>query len=190
MRELVWQAFSLVCGQNPEHTWTFGQAPLPFCQRCTGLYAGACLCLGLHWILRPRYGGRFIAWHCLFLLLAAPFGFHLIQDGPLLRALTGVLCGFGIGTFLWFVPATTWGGVDVPTRARAGSWYALGLCAALLLVPLGASLGGVLIGCVIQGLAAAGVFSLGGLVAANVAFGLLGFLRIAGVLLTSRFKRP
>ncbi len=174
VHQLLWQAFSLFCGQNPEHTWAPGQAPLPFCQRCTGLYVGSMVCLLLHWVLRPRHGRRFVALHCLFLLTAAPFGFHLIQHGPVLRTMTGVLCGFGIGTFLWLVPAAGWGVAEAPIRNSAEALYVLGLCATLLLLPLAANLGGAVIGCVLQWLAAAGAVFLGGLVIANVAFGLRG----------------
>jgi uncharacterized membrane protein len=189
MHQLLWQAFSLLCGQNPEHTWAPGQALLPFCQRCTGLYVGSFVCLLLHWVARPGQGRRFIALHCLFLLIAAPFVFHWIPDGPVLRTLTGVLCGFGIGTFLWLVPSAGWGIDEAPTRKSAGAWYALGLCATLLLLPLAANFGGAVIGCALQGLAAAGAVSLGGLALTNAVFGLRGFVRSAGVLLTSRFKR-
>ena len=189
MHQLLWQAFSLLCGQNPEHTWAPGQAQLPFCQRCTGLYVGGFVCLLLHGILRPRQGRRWVALYCLFLLTAAPFGFHLIQDGPVLRTMTGVLCGFGIGTFLWLVPAATWGVADASACKGAGALYALGLCATLLLLPLAADLGGTVLGCVLQWFAAAGAVLLGGLVLANVAFGMRGFVRSAGVLLTSQFKR-
>jgi uncharacterized membrane protein len=189
MHQLLWQACSLLCGQNPEHTWAPGQVPLPFCQRCTGLYVGGFVCLLLHWVARPGQGRRFIARHCLFLLTAAPFGFHWIQNGPVLRTLTGVLCGFGIGTFLWLVPTAAWGIAEAPNRKRAGAWYALGLCATLLLLPLAADFGGAVTGCALQGLAAAGAISLGVLVVANAAFGLRGLVRLAGVLLTSRFKR-
>jgi uncharacterized membrane protein len=180
---LLWQAFSMLCGQNPEHTWALEQVPLPFCQRCTGLYVGSFVCLLLHWSLRPGQGGRFIALHCLFLLTAAPFGFHLVPDGPVLRTMTGVLCGFGIGTFLWLVPAAAWGVADAPNRKSPAALYALALCATLLLLPLAAHLGGAVSGYVLQGLAAAGAVSLGGLVLANVAFGLRGLVRSAGVLL-------
>ena len=186
MHPLLGQGFSLLCGQNPDHIWAPGQVPLPFCQRCTGLYVGAFVCLLLHWALRPRQGNRFVALHCLFLVIAAPFGFHLIPDGPVLRAMTGVLCGFGIGTFLWLVPATARGVSEAPTSKSAGALYALGLGATLLLLPPAARFGGVVIGCALQWLAATGAIALGGLTIANLAFGLRGFVRSAGVLLTSR----
>ncbi len=174
MRQTLWQAFSLVCGQNPEHTWDLGQGLLPLCQRCAGLYVGGCVCLALHWALRPRYGARFVALHGLFLLIAAPFGLHWIPHGPVLRVLTGLLCGYGIATFLWRVPATAWGFTNAGARKGAESWYVLGLCAALLLVPSAAKFGGVFSGWALQGLAAAGAVAFAGLVAANLVLGLRG----------------
>jgi uncharacterized membrane protein len=177
VNRLLWQAFSLVCGQNPEHTWSAGQTLLPFCQRCTGLYIGAFVCVALHLILRPGLGGRFLAAHGLFLLIAAPFGFHWIPDWPSLRAMTGVLCGFGIGTFLWLVPGTAWGRANGAGH-RAAAWgYAAGLGAVLVLVPVAGGHGGAASGWVLEGLAAAGVVSLGGLALANAAFGLRGVVR-------------
>jgi uncharacterized membrane protein len=189
VNRLLWQAFSVVCGQNPEHTWAVGQTLLPFCQRCTGLYVGAGVCVALHLILRPGLSGRFIAAHGLFLLIAAPFGFHWIPDEPALRAMTGVLCGFGIGTFLWLVPGTAWGRADGSGR-RAAAWgYGVGLGAVLLLVPLAGDHGGAVSGWVLKGLAAAGLVSLAGLVLTNAAFGLRGVARRVGPWLRRQSKR-
>ena len=177
VNQLLWQTFSLLCGQNPAHTWAAGEALLPFCQRCAGLYIGAATCVALHLVLRPGLSGRFIAAHGLLLLIAAPFCFHWIPNGPVLRAMTGVLCGFGIGTFLWLVPGTALGRADGSGR-RAATWgYAAGLISVLLLVPLAGSLGGAVIGWMLEGLAAAGVLSFAGLVLANAAFGLRGLVR-------------
>lgn len=190
MNRLLWQAFSVVCGQNPEHTWSVGPTLLPFCQRCTGLYIGAFVCVALHLILRPGLGGRFIAAHGLFLLIAVPFGFHWIPDGPALRAMTGVLCGFGIGTFLWLVPGTAWGRANGAGR-RAAVWgYATGLGAVLVLVPLAGGHGGAASGRVLEALAAAGLVSIGGLALANAAFGLRGVFRGVRLWRRSRSKRP
>jgi uncharacterized membrane protein len=187
--QLLRQAFSVVCGQNPEHTWAAGPTLLPFCQRCAGLYVGAFVCVALHLILRPGLGGRFLAAHGLLLLIAAPFGFHWIADGPALRAMTGVLCGFGIGTFLWLAPGTAWGRAEGSGR-RAAVWgYAAGLGAVLLVVPLAGGAGGAASGRVLEGLAAAGVVSLAGLALANVAFGLRGVARRVRPWLRSQSKR-
>ena len=189
MNQLLWQAFSVVCGQNPEHTWAAGLTLLPFCQRCAGLYIGAFVCVALHLILRPGLGGRFLAAHGLFLLIAAPFGFHWILDWPGLRAMTGVLCGFGIGTFLWLVPGTAWGWADGSGRRGAIAGYAGGLGAVLLLVPLAGGQGGAASGRVLEGLAAAGLVTLGGLALANAAFGLRGVARRVRPWLRSQSRR-
>lgn len=177
MNELFWQLFSVVCGQNPDHTWAPGQVPLVLCQRCTGLYVGAAVCVALHLVLRPRLGGRFLALHGLLLLIAAPFGLHWINQGPVLRTLTGGLCAFGIVTFLWLVPATAWRHADAAPRPNADAIYALGLCAALLLVPLAARFGGVHTGYALTGVAVSGLGALAGLVAVNAILGLRGFFR-------------
>ena len=179
----------MVCGQNPEHTWSAGPALLPFCQRCTGLYVGAFACVALHLTLRPRLRGRFLAAHGLLLLIAAPFGFHWIPDGPALRAMTGVLCGFGIATFLWLVPATAWGWADGAGRQAAAWGYAAGLGAVLLLVPVAGSHGSAASGRVLEGLAAAGGVALAGLALANAAFGLRGVARRVRLWLRSQSKR-
>lgn len=174
---LSW-TFSLVCGQNPAHTWEIEGSLLPVCQRCTGLYAGAALCLLLHGLLRPKLGGRFIAAHGLLLLVAAPFGLHWIPEGPALRAMTGALAGFGIGTFLWVAPANAWDrlrGPQGPPRTGpppaaskcCSLTYAVGLAAALGLIPLAGCHGGVAGGWVLQGLALAGLLALAFLMATN-----------------------
>ena len=182
MKEILWNVFSLVCGQNPEHTWDLGGGPLSLCQRCLGLYVCGCVCLSLHWALRPRHGLVFIALHGLLLLVAVPFGFHWIQHGPVLRAVTGGLCGFGIGTFLWCVPATVWGFTGKAPRKGAGGWYGVGFCVALLLLPLAEQFGGTLAGWALEGLAAAGVAVFGGLCLANLLAGFYGFARLTSSL--------
>ncbi|HRT10491.1 MAG TPA: DUF2085 domain-containing protein [Candidatus Paceibacterota bacterium] len=186
----LWWTFSLVCGQNPAHTWEIEGSLLPVCQRCAGLYAGAALCLLLHGLLRPNLGGRFIAAHGLLLVVAAPFGLHWIPEGPALRAMTGALAGFGIGTFLWVAPANAWDRLRGQARhpmlrppvhnasSTGGSLrYAAGLAAALGLIPLAGCHGGVAGGWVLQGLALAGLLALTLLLAANTFLALLGLMR-------------
>jgi uncharacterized membrane protein len=177
VNRFLWQTFSFVCGQNPDHTWAPGHTPLPFCQRCAGLYAGAGLCVALLLILRPRLTGRFIAAHGLLLLIVAPFGLHWIPHGPALRTITGVFCGFGIGMFLWLVPATAWNWADVTGRRTATRAYAAGLGAASVLVPLAGGYGSAIAYWGLELLAAAGALSLAALVLTNLALGLRGISR-------------
>ncbi len=93
--------FGWVCGQDPGHTWAPGGWPLPCCQRCTGLYVGACMAAVIHVWQCPRLTGRFLEAHGLMLLMMVPFGFHWVAQGPGLRSLSGVLFGAAVFTFLW-----------------------------------------------------------------------------------------
>lgn len=99
--ETIASLFSHLCGQNPAHTWMPGGVPLPFCQRCTGLYAGALLAAAAHLLLRPRRSNRWLGMHGFFLLFMVPFGFHWLPQESLLRTLTGLLYGCAVTTFLW-----------------------------------------------------------------------------------------
>jgi uncharacterized membrane protein len=101
MLEILNHLFAAVCGQNPSHTWAPGGLLLPCCQRCLGLYAGAAVAIATHWWLRPRLTARFLEVQGAFLLLMAPFGFHWVPQGPVLRTITGMLFGFGVVTYLW-----------------------------------------------------------------------------------------
>lgn len=138
--EQVSDIFSLICGQAPSHTW----GSLPFCQRCTGLYSGAAVAVLLHLLLRPRLTGGFLWAHGGLLLLMVPFGFHWVPQGPALRAITGVLFGFGIITFLKLPLAAQ----PPPAASPAASsgqgpagWtrnlcYVAGVCGCAILVPV------------------------------------------------------
>ncbi len=177
MDSFFWQAFSLVCGQNPDHTWVMGSDLLPLCQRCTGLYLGAGVCLILHCFLRPALGGGFLALHGLLILSVAPFGFQWVDDTPVLRAITGVFCGFGIATFLWVAPASVWDHEPSTARRFSVAWYAAALGVMATIVPLVGLGGGVATGWVWKMMAAVGVVLLGGLSLASAVLGLRGVLR-------------
>jgi uncharacterized membrane protein len=101
MFDWIYHGFGALCGQNPAHTWAPGGIPLPCCQRCAGLYAGACLAALLHLSLRLKLTGRFLEAHGLFLALMLPFGLHWLPQAPALRAASGLLFGFAVVTFLW-----------------------------------------------------------------------------------------
>jgi uncharacterized membrane protein len=108
MSEWLTQLFSLVCGRHPEHLWAPGGFILPCCQRCTGLYVGA-FCAGLiHLLLRPRATPCFLWVHVLLLLQMAPFGFHWVSEGPILRTLSGAGFAFGLVACLWLLPSARW----------------------------------------------------------------------------------
>jgi hypothetical protein len=171
MLELLAHLFGAVCGQNPGHTWAPGGMWLPFCQRCTGLYVGACVAAFLHVWLRPRLSGRFLEIHGSFFLLVAPFAFHWVPQGPALRTITGVLFGFAVVTFLW-----------LPLKGKAGDkpahFYLLMLGATLAILPVSAAMGGPLAAYVLAGLALCGALTLLALVIANLVLGAIGTARV------------
>jgi uncharacterized membrane protein len=106
--------FSLVCGR--EHVWTLAGEPLPFCQRCTGLYVGGALAVLLLLLLRPRPTPNVLWVHGLLLLLMVPFGFNWIEQGPTVRMLTGQLFALGLVYFLGLAVEEG----DAPDRAERG----------------------------------------------------------------------
>jgi uncharacterized membrane protein len=106
MHDVLQHVFALVCGQHPAHTWSFGGALLPFCQRCTGLYVGAAFGLVLHVVYRPRPRSGLLWVHGLLLLQMAPQGFHLVPQTPWLRLVSGHLFGTGVVAYLWLMAAS------------------------------------------------------------------------------------
>jgi uncharacterized membrane protein len=196
MIEALSHAFAAVCGQNPGHTWAPGGVLLPYCQRCTGLYVGAGVAALLHLWLRPRMSNRFLSIHGAFLLFMAPFGFHWVAHGPVLRAITGVLFAFAVVTFLWLpvaggtgermsrslrVSGQDAGGAGGRTASLGppfGSWlYFSGLAATGMLLPLAGSLGGTFTAYGLSAMAAWGALCFAALIVANVGLGLLAALR-------------
>ncbi len=182
MSDFVDGLFSLVCGQNPEHTWAVGGVLLPCCQRCTGLYAGACVAAWLHWWLRPVLSARFLQVHGLFLLLMVPFGYHWLPQGPVLRTDTGVLFGFGLVTYL-SLPIIEASqdfrrkrGTESPD-GRSAMAYAFGAITTLVCLPFLALQGGEFARAIISTVAVGGLCALAALVFANVIHGCSGVLR-------------
>lgn len=137
MIEFAQEWFGFVCAQNPAHTWSPAGCALPCCQRCTGLYAGIWLALIGHLWLAPTCTARFLKWHGFFLLLMVPFGFHWVPQGPALRAVSGLLFGAGVATFL-FLPLSHQRPSRGGTPARSAA-YALLLFAGLFLPICGGS---------------------------------------------------
>ena len=169
--------FSVVCGQDLGHTWAPGGIPLPCCQRCLGLYAGAAVAAGLHLWLRPRLTGRFLGVHGAFLLAMAPFGFHWAPQGPALRTATGILFGFAALTYCgcrWPVHTRTKEAPcsSVSSRQTPALRYAFGLLAALILAPVLAALGGKAAAYLLSGLASLGALAFAGLAVLNAVLGL------------------
>ncbi len=116
MHDWLSSAFALVCGQNPDHTWMFAGAPLPFCERCTGLYVGACVAMIALRRFRPERTAAFLWTHVALLVLMGPFGFHLVPQEAVLRTVSGVWFGFGVIALL-----NSWGPNPSPGSAR-GYW--------------------------------------------------------------------
>jgi uncharacterized membrane protein len=179
--------FAFVCGQNPEHTWAPGGLLLPCCQRCLGLYAGAALAAVLHLWARPRLSGRFLEVHGAFLLLMAPFGWHWLPQGPVLRTLTGLLFGFAVFTYLWLPMAESYGRLigawvlrarEDTAEAERPLRYAFGLVAALILVPWLAAQGGGSGAWLLCGLAGAGAAALAALLVLDSVLALSALARL------------
>jgi uncharacterized membrane protein len=100
MLDFLHQLFSHVCGQNLAHTWSPGGEALPCCQRCTGVYVGAFVAALLQLALPPQPTSFWRWLNGAFLLFMVPAGFHWFPQGPQLRAISGILFGFGLVAFL------------------------------------------------------------------------------------------
>jgi uncharacterized membrane protein len=183
MLPVLHHLFAAVCGQDPGHTWAPGGLLLPLCQRCTGLYVGAGIAALLHLWLRPKLSGRFLEVHGAFLLFMAPFGFHWLPQGPCLRAVTGVVFGFGILTFLWLpisasvMASTHWAATRPVDPMRASLSYAFMVVLTLVAVPSLGACGGTISAYLLSLLAGWGTVALAGIVLADAGLGLAGVLR-------------
>ena len=165
--------FARLCGQNPSHTWAPGGLPLPCCQRCTGLYAGAAVAAVVLFWLRPRLSKGFLEAHGLCLLVMAPLGLHWVPEGPVVRTLSGVLFGFGVAAFLWLPLATRVGWSNLP-RSFSSPAYGLALMAALGCIPILAASGGTG-----AAYALAGLVGCGAVLLLALAVGAIGSLALA-----------
>jgi uncharacterized membrane protein len=119
MADVIHHVFSWVCGQAADRTWSPGGVPLPFCQRCTGLYAGVPLALLAQALVRLRstYALRWIYGLCLIQMI--PFGYHWIEGGPILRTLSGAVFAFGLVGFLAAPFLAAWRKPAAPPRLGA-----------------------------------------------------------------------
>jgi hypothetical protein len=95
-----------------------------------------------------------------------------VPQNALVRALSGVLFGAGVVSFLWLFPGPHAGADREP--GPAGSLiYATGIIGALVLIPLSAARGGLGAWYALVCLATLGLAGLAALVAANAGLGLL-----------------
>jgi uncharacterized membrane protein len=168
MEGFLQQVFALVCSQTPDRTWTPGGIPLPFDQRCTGLYVGAAIAVAIHSVLRFRPSVRLLWFQGFLLLHMVPLGFHLIPHGPLVRTLSGMLFSFGVVGYLWLLPASCgW------FEQNADSWreriFFLAAGTSLFVVPASTIWGGPVTALTLSWFGFAGLVTLGALVLANLA---------------------
>jgi len=168
MIDLLRELFGQVCGQGSHPAWTPGGTPLICCQRCLGLYVGGLAAWALHLCWKPRLSRDFLAVHGALILLLAPFGWHWLPENPWLRTLTGFLCGAGIATFLWLVPATKVWRHPQLTPAKGSRKYAFGLGAASVGLLLAVQYGGTAAAWALNWLAAAGLVAFGALAILNI----------------------
>jgi uncharacterized membrane protein len=186
MLDFLHQFFSHVCGQNLAHTWSPGGEPLPCCQRCTGVYVGAFVAALLH-LTRPPQPTSFWRWlNGAFLLFMVPAGFHWFPQGPELRAISGILFGFGIVAFLWLpLPGKftihdlrfTLRSCFVVVNRKSKIANALGLIAALVFTPLLGASESSLAATALALLTAGGALALALLMAANLFLAARGLWR-------------
>ena len=157
--------FSYVCGQV--HLWSVGRDLLPFCQRCTGLYVGGCYATVLLFVFRPAASVRLLTIHTVCLLQMAPFGYHMVPQGPILRTITGQFFGSGLAYLLCFNPLAK---LSLPTPAARWRSLAYALAAVtgipFLLVTI--RFGGPVTSVILAILGTAGLSAFAALSAANV----------------------
>jgi hypothetical protein len=139
---------------------------------------------------------RFLEAHGGFLLLMAPFGFHWLPQGPVLRTITGLLFGFGLFAFLWLPMSRRLadplafgmgpgriGRIGRIGRRRLAKGeacgvrpgfmaYAIGLAATVGLVPLLAACGGQVVAYALSSLIFFGLATLAVVLIGNFAFAL------------------
>ncbi len=166
MEDMIHQVFSLACGQNSSHTWAPGGEVLPFCQRCTGFFAGAAVAVLLQILLRPRPSSRHLQVHGLFLLQMIPLGFHLIPQDGLLRTLSGQVFGLGVVAYLFLLPVSLRDCQERSTRRNAMVYW-IGFSLSLLAIPALALQGGPLAAEALSWLGLAGLAALCVLVLVN-----------------------
>ena len=101
-----------------------------------------------------------------------PFGFHWVPQGPALRAITGVLFGAGIASFLLLSTNFIRRGEQRPTL------YFVCVALAALALPIVAEFGGALGAWLIVATVTAGVLAMAGLVLLNLGLAAAGLTSI------------
>jgi len=125
--------FSHLCHQEAARCWAPGGVVLAFCQRCTGVYAGAALALLLLPLMRFKPTKKVLLIHGLFIIQMVIFGFHLIPHSATLRTLSGQLFIIGVFYFLWLNVQNRW---DLFQTNRSPCSYFGGIIIMLLLMQL------------------------------------------------------
>ena len=180
--ELARQIFGFICHQDPSRSFAPGGEPLAMCARCVGVYVGFLLALPLMIVAArlPRKLATYL--HGLFVLQVIPFGFHLIPNGPTVRAISGQLFALGVVYFLFM--AIRLSKAHPKTNRYAGRWfirYLLITTQAVVLLQLLLRLPWLWVATVINTLALFGLVSLCGHV--------LALLVVFGVALTRTTNR-
>ncbi len=163
--EYLSEFFSYVCGQ--QHCWVLDGETLPFCQRCTGLYAGACFALVLVLLFRPMPGALTYWIHGAFMLAMFPFGFHLLEHGGLVRTFTGALFSSGLVYYLALNPLSAWNAWKKVDRLRTAV-YLSSIGAAIAFLLLAVNFGGAKSAVVLAGLGVIGFAALSILTVLNL----------------------
>lgn len=100
--------FSPLCHQEAVRCWAPQGNVLAFCQRCTGVYAGAALMLVLIPLMRFKATKLVVSIHGLFMAQMAVLGTRLIPDPATVRMLSGQLLIIGAFYFAWVNLQTRW----------------------------------------------------------------------------------
>ena len=172
------ELFSFVCGQV--NLWTPGGEALPFCQRCTGLYAGGAYAQALWLLFRPRPTAKILWAHGILMLLMLPFGYHFLPQNGEVRTLTGQLFAVGLTYFLALNPALRWRPWENSTGHER--IYLVAVLAGLPLPLLAVHLGGTGTGTWLAWIGVAGLAGFAALTLANLA--------LLPVALWDRLRRP
>ncbi len=125
--------FSHLCHQEAARCWAPGGIVIAFCQRCTGVYAGAALVLFLLPLMKFKPSRKILFIHGLFMIQMLIFGFHLIPHSATLRTLSGQLFITGVFYFLWLNVQNRW---DLFQTNRSPRSYFAGVILMLLLMQL------------------------------------------------------
>lgn len=97
-----------ICHQKEERSFYIRNKKIPLCSRCLGFYTGLIVGIFLYYYIFSSFS----IWNITVLLLITTFPFTLDgitqyfykrESNNILRLLTGLLCGFGIGISLAWV---------------------------------------------------------------------------------------